>query len=374
MVNSKFLFSSFLLLLASLPLSAQVDKAIDKLKEKADKVIDRGSNLFDRGKGYVEDKADKIIDRYGLDTIDVKQVDSVLAERYRKAGSYDEDYLERPMQRFTLKVRSALSGSGITTNGTWKDMRFRSNLSSDMRFTTNVGISYRGFGLSLSANPFKWTGNRKNTELRLEVYNNKYGFDLAFQNAKTHSGRLEMDNRHTDISSSLVTSKMFMANGYYAFNNRRFSYPAAFTQSYRQLRSQGSWLVGASFLAGNVKTRTDDRLANPSLKMNVGYVALGGGYAYNWVINEHWMLHGSALPTLVVASFNSLKVDDEHHKLRFGFPQFIFTERLSVVYEINEDHFLNLAFIAHNTLTGAQQDLRMNYRKWRLTLSYGFRF
>ena len=367
-------FSICLLAMIALPMSAQVDKAIEKIKEKADKVIDKGSDLIDRGKNYVEDKADKIITRYGLDTIDVNRVDQEMAKRYMKKGSYDEDYLERPEQRFTVKVRSALSGSGVTTNGTWNDTRLHSSLSSALRFTTNVGFSYRGIGLSLSANPFKWKGNKKNTELRFELYNNKYGFDLSYQNAKTYNGSLEVGNQRSDISSSLVTSKMFMANAYYAFNNRRFSYPAAFTQSYRQLQSQGSWLVGASLLAGNVTTRKDPELANPAMTMKVGYLGIGGGYAYNWVVNDHLMLHGSALPTFVVLSFNRLKVDDEQHKIPYGFPQFIFTERISALYEINDQHFLNLAFIAHNTLVGARQDIRMNYGKWRLTLCYGFRF
>lgn len=35
--------------------------------------------------------------------------------------------------------------------------------------------------------------------------------------------------------------------GYYTFNHRRFSYPAAFTQSYIQRRSAGSWLAGISY-------------------------------------------------------------------------------------------------------------------------------
>ncbi|MCR4995095.1 MAG: DUF4421 domain-containing protein [Bacteroidales bacterium] len=374
----RHILSLLFFFLLSVPVSAQIDKAVEKVKERSHKIIERGNEIYERGKDYAIDKADIIIDRYGLDTIDVegkaKMVDSLLAVRYQKKGKYDEEYLERPTQRFTVKIRSRLAGSGVKTKGTMEGNSFNSNLSSALRLTTNVGFSYRGIGLSLSANPFRWKGNKKNMELRMEGYSNKYGFDVSFQNAKTYDGEVEIGGISTNISSSLVTSKIFMANGYYAFNHRRFSFPAAFTQSYRQLRSQGSWLLGASFLAGNVKTRTDDKLANPSVRTNLCYIALGGGYAYNWVVNQHWMLHASALPTLVIGSFNNVKVDGERQKIPYSFPQFIFTERLSVVYEINESHFLNLSFIAHNTALGARQDLRMNYHKWRLTLCYGFRF
>ena len=375
----KKLLSLCLLALTALPLSAQIDKTIDKIKEKADKVIDKGSDLLERGKDYVEDKADKVITRYGLDTLSVESVDSMMAVRYQKKGTYDEDYMERPSQRFTVKVRSSLSGSGIRANGTWNDTPLQGRLSSNARFTTNVGFSYRGIGLSIAVNPFKWKGNKRDTELRFELLNNRYGFDVSYQNAKTYGGSVDYVGKY-DISSSYVTSKMFMVNGYYAFNYRRFSYPAAFTQSYRQLKSAGSWLVGASFLIGNAEIRgatagiENNEIQHPPMKMKVGYLGIGGGYAYNWVVNEHLMFHGSLLPTLVIGSFSSMTVDAERYKIPYSFPQFLLTERVSALYEINDQHFINLAVVAHNTLLGGHRDMRMNYYKWRLTLSYGFRF
>lgn len=354
--------------MSALSVSAQIDKTIDKIKDKADIVIDRGRD-------YVEDKADEVITRYGLDTIDVKDVDSLMAKRYMKKGSYDEDYMERPSQRFMVKVRSNLSGSGIHANGTWNDTPLSGRLSSAARITTNVGFSYRGIGLSVAVNPFKWKGNKRDTELRLEILNNRYGFDISYQSAKTYSGSINHMGKY-NISSSLVTSQMFMINGYYAFNYRRFSYPAAFTQSYRQLKSQGSWLVGASFLVGNadIRANVDAESPNPAMKMKVGFLGIGGGYAYNWVVNEHLMFHISLLPTLAVGSFNRMTIDGESHKVPYSFPQFLLTERASALYEISEQHFLSLAIVAHNTLLGGNSDLRMNYYKWRLTLSYGFRF
>ena len=110
------------------------------------------------------------------------------------------------------------------------------------------------------------------------------------------------------------------------------------------------------------------------MKMKVGYLGIGGGYAYNWVVNEHLMFHGSLLPTLVIGSFSSMTVDAERYKIPYSFPQFLLTERVSALYEINDQHFINLAVVAHNTLLGGHRDMRMNYYKWRLTLSYGFRF
>ena len=41
-------------------------------------------------------------------------------------------------------------------------------------------------------------------------------------------------------------------NLYYIFNNRRFSYPAAFSQSTNQRRSAGSFIIGFSVSAHNL--------------------------------------------------------------------------------------------------------------------------
>ena len=367
-------FSICLLTMIALPMSAQVDKAIEKIKEKADKVIDKGSSLIDRGRDYVEDKADKIITRYGLDTIDINRVDQEMAKRYMKKGSYEEDYLERPEQRFTVKVRSNFSGSVANMHGHWNGSELNSRLSSSMRFTTNVGFSYRGIGISLSANPFKWKGNKRNTELDFEIANNKYGVSLSYQNAKNNSGWVESNGVRSDVGSSQVTTRMFMANAYYAFNHRRFSYPAAFTQSYRQLKSQGSWLLGASLMAGNVRVSPDAAVGNPSIRMSIAYLGLGGGYGYNWVISPQWMVHASAIPTFVVVPSSHLTVNGDRERLSYVFPELILTERAAVLYELTDAHFFGLSFVANNTLIGFGDKPRMNYGKWRLTLCYGFRF
>ncbi len=367
-------FSICLLAMIALPMSAQVDKAIEKIKEKADKVIDKGSDLIDRGKNYVEDKADKVITRYGLDTIDVNRVDQEMAKRYMKKGSYDEDYLERPEQRFTLKILGNFSGSGINIHSNREGMNLSNHLTTKNKITTSVGFSYRGIGLSLSVNPFKWSGKNANTEWNFNVYNNKYGFDLVYQNARDFDGWIEQRGVRMDIDGSQAQSKLLIVNGYYAFNNRRYSYPAAFSQSYRQLRSQGSWLLAASLMVGNVRVHEDADIGNPYFRVSMGKLAFGGGYGYNWVITPKWMVHASALPTLVVGSFGHLTVNDERERVPYAFPEFIMTERVAAIYELTQNHFFALNFVAFNTLLGSRKSVRVNYNKWRIRICYGFRF
>lgn len=331
----------------------------------------RGSRV----KKLLHKQLNRLKEGYSIDSIhSISDVDHILAEKYQKKGTYDTLYLARPTNRFTLKVRMNLSGSGFSTSGMWRDEEVKSKLSSDMRFTTNISLSYRGFSLGFSFNPFKWVGKNTNTELGFNMYNNKYGFDLSYQRTKSHNGWVNVNNRHNDINSSTVTSNVFLATGYYAFNNRRFSYPAIFTQSYIQRRSAGTWLVGASLLAGNLEATKDEELGNPPVKLRLGYIGIGGGYAYNWVINPQWMVHISVLPNLVIGSFNKITIDGYQEKIRFAFPQFIMTERLAVLYCFRYNMFTGLSFVAYNTLLANYDNMRLNYRRWRLELSYGLLF
>lgn len=374
----RFILFLLLVMLAAVNAPAQIDEQIDKLKEHGIRIKDRLSDLFERGSDYVTDKAEDIIERYHLDTIDVERraqiVDSIMAVRYRQKGKFDEDYIERPSQRFTLKMRANISGSSITTRGDWNGTPLRTHLSSKQKFSTSVGFNYRGLGLSLAVNPLGLKGNRKNTEWNFNMYSNRYGFDFVYQNARDFRGWVETDGDRQNITDARMQSKVLIANGYYAFNNRRFSYPAAFTQSYRQLQSQGSGLLGASLLAGNSRIHSLNGIDNPSLRVSMFKLGIGGGYGYNWVITPQWMVHLSVMPTLVIASGCHRTVDGQRERIPYAFPEFILTSRVAAVYELTESHFFALNFVAFDTVVGSRRDMSLYYDKWRLRLTYGFRF
>ena len=95
----------------------------------------------------------KLKENYNIDSIrSIKDVDSIMALRYQKTGTYDTLYLARPRQRFTARLRMNVSGSGINTNGHYKELPFDSHLNTPNRITTSIGLAYRGIGLSISVN------------------------------------------------------------------------------------------------------------------------------------------------------------------------------------------------------------------------------
>lgn len=66
--------------------------------------------------------------------------------------------------------------------------------------------------------------------------------------------RTPYDTNYVSRPEGRLTLKVVNLAGYYTFNHRRFSFPAAFTQSYIQHRSADSWLAGISYQGGSINT------------------------------------------------------------------------------------------------------------------------
>ena len=315
-----------------------------------------------------------LMDQYGIDSIrNLRDLDNLFAVHYQKKGHYDTLYLARPTQRFTARARMNVSGSGLTTEGVYHGMEYVNHLNTPNRITTSIAFAYRGIGIALSFNPAKLKGGSNTNEFYINYYTNRFGVELALVNSKDYSGWCSQLGNTIEISSDMLKTRTLNISGYYAFNHHKFSYPAAFTQSYIQRRSAGSWMLAAAWMSGNIETITSIH-GSEQMKLHYGSFGIGGGYGYNWVIGKHWMLHGSALPTLAVLSFNNLHVGGEKEKIPYTFPEFIFTERVAAIYQVRHNQFASLTFVAYHSLHGSKQSIRLTHTKWRLRVSYGFRF
>jgi hypothetical protein len=83
--------------------------------------------------------------------------------------------------------------------------------------------------------------------------------------------------------------------GNYIFNNKKFSYPAAFTFNERQKKSAGSFTVGGGWLLFNLKSDTglvpgalfpDSNSTFNFDKITLSCIYGMGGYAYTFVIRN----------------------------------------------------------------------------------------
>lgn len=303
--------------------------------------------------------------------------DSLLAANYHKI-KYDTAYIGRPDARWTIKFRGNLSGADMRTTNVTDGVENRSRVTADCRGTLSMAVTYRGLGLGVAVNPAKFAGKCKDFEYNLNSYSNRYGFDVVFLSSKTYHGYKASDAQHIDIKKGQISQYALNLNFYYAFNYRRFSFPAAFSQSYIQKRSAGSWMIGTSF--DGSKTELSD------MTIRLNEFAVGAGYAYNLVIARHWLCHLSALPTMTIYSHDYTKTrtsaDEDNaqtatstvrHDMKYHFPSAIITGRGAVVYSWR-NKFAGATAVYNYSVAGNEDHLQVRRNKWRVRMFFGFRF
>lgn len=303
--------------------------------------------------------------------------DSLLAANYHKV-KYDTAYIGRPDARWTIKYRGNLSGADMRTTNVTDGVQNRSRVTADCRGTLSMAVAYRGLGLGVAVNPAKFAGKCKDFEYNLNSYSNRYGFDVVFLSSKTYHGYKASDAERIDIRKGQISQNALNLNFYYAFNYRRFSFPAAFSQSYIQKRSAGSWMIGASF--DGSKTELND------MTIRLNEFAVGAGYAYNLVIARHWLCHLSALPTMTIYSHDYTKTltsaDEDNapsatstvrHDMKYHFPSAIITGRGAVVYSWR-NKFAGATAVYNYSVAGDKDHLKVRRNKWRVRMFFGFRF
>jgi len=301
------------------------------------------------------------------------RVDSVLTARYYKTP-YDTNYVVRPEGRLTLKFRLNQTGNSIHAKGTVNDIYSKADLHTSHKTTVAIVGIYRGIGVGVAVNPAKWKGVYKDYEFNLNYYSNRLSLDASYQRSSTLSGDIERNGMQR-LESGDVNMNVLNLAGYYTFNHRRFSFPAAFTQSYIQLRSAGSWLAGFSYQGGSIETSDDLKTKNPKapeVRIYTGHVGIGGGYGYNFVLGRKWLLHFSALPTFVVYNRNNFTVNGERKRAKHMRFNMIFNERAAIVHNFSSRCFAGITLVMNNSIFD-DDVVVVNQNKWRARAFVGVR-
>ena len=298
------------------------------------------------------------------------RVDSTL-QAIRSKANYDTAYIARPEGRLTLKLRVNESGYSVESKGESSGVSYHSKLSTANRATVSLGFSYLGISAGLSLNPGKLSGKNKDYELQLHAFTNRLSLDASYQVSKTLSGDYWLGDRTEHLDRGMVDMKTLNIAGYYTFNHRRFSYPAAFTQSFIQKRSAGSWLAGFSYQANEMECPAYEDHGIPKTRLFVGNIAIGGGYGYNLVAKK-WLFHLSAMPTLIVLNRNNITMNDERQKVGYHFPEMIFNHRLAIVYNIGPRYFLSATAVI-NLYTYRSSEEQLTQNKWYSRVCFGVR-
>ncbi len=321
------------------------------------------------GVSVVDAKAQKLTQQQRRE-----RMDSALAARYYRTP-YDTNYVVRPVGRLTLKARVNQTGNSFHAKGTVNDIDSKADLKTSHKTTFSLAGIYRGIGIGVAINPAKWKGIYEDYEFNLNYYSSKISLDFSYQRSESMAGDIRRGDRMEQMESGDISLKVVNLAGYYTFNHRHFSYPAAFTQSYIQRRSAGSWLAGISYQGGSIKTRVALKERNPNapdVRIDVGHIGIGGGYGYNWVLGKKWLLHFSMLPTFVVYNRNKFTVNDEPKKAKRMRFNMIFNERAAIVHNFSSRYFAGATLVMNNSIFD-DNVVVVNQNKWRARAFLGMR-
>jgi len=293
------------------------------------------------------------------------------------SSKYDTNYVARPKQKWLIRAMVNQTGNYIHAKGTVNNVYSKYDLHTKRNTTLSLEVNYCDIAAALSLNPAKMKGDYDDYEFNFEYHGQKLSFDVNYQRSTSLAGDIKLGNiDHLDEDG--LRMNVVNLTAYYTFNHRRFSFPAALYQNYYQLRSAGSWLAGASFQGGSIKTTGEliERSPNaPDVHLTFANVAIGGGYGYNLVLGSRsqWLLHLSALPSAVVYKHNRLTVrsaqdrlqgkdsqEKRDHGLSFNM---IFNERAAVVYHFSPRYNAGASIMMSNSIFDNDK-VTVNQNKW----------
>ena len=329
-----------------------------------------------------ESNAQNETKKHGL----LKNIQQFLENRYHSSHA-DSTYIVRPDYRWTLKLNGRFSHRKTESQGTFDTdaaetlgfdtpMDYKTTYKSKHQATIGVGFTYLGVGLSFAINPFRRSGDEKDYEINIRYYGNRFGFELGYEESRRMDGTFSIADQQHDIGRMGFKWGLYTFNGYYVFNRRKFSMPAAFTQSYIQKRSAGSFMLGLSALYSNMKYKggyefpgTDVTLG--ALHMRDLCLGIGAGYGYNLVPTSGLLIHASCMPNLIVLGKHNYTYNGERHKSGIGFPDFNITSRLAATYSFGR-YFVGATY-TFNAFKMSDRDSKSKSNKGHLRLLMGVR-
>lgn len=114
---------------------------------------------------------------------------------------------------------------------------------------TIVNVSY-GQGFNFMRDKEK--GKTKALDLQIHNYGKKFTFDVFIQRYRGFYAEDESGNVLALYPDLKI--RQYGAYGQYIFNNKKFSYRAAFNQNEKQLKSAGSFLIGGGVYFSKIES------------------------------------------------------------------------------------------------------------------------
>lgn len=237
------------------------------------------------------------------------------------ARGLDRNYIDAPEKPWQLIAKGNVNQTIVSMNANGNilgvDYSARPYLRTQPSQYAGFWAGYRGYGIGYTVN----VGGDKGSNLVFGATGGAYGI-----NVRIHS--FDNSNPSINLNSELLTEeekktwddvqlidpihvRTVIADGYYMFNGKKFSYAAAYDQSVIQKRSAGSLMAGLMYNYTHIDYATDVNGDLVYLMHGLGKVKLwqgsaGVGYAYNWVPARGLLVNVMLMP--MVTFVNKLKV------------------------------------------------------------------
>ena len=245
-----------------------------------------------------------------------------------------------------------------STTPTTQQITFSPNPHNKLGFYFGWRWIFLGWSFNVDDIYRKTSRKNKGTEFDLSLNSSKFGIDLFYRKTGNNYRMYNIKGFSNDIPSDYsenfngLKANIKGLTLYYITNNKKFSYPAAFSQSTNQRKSVGSMIIGFSASKNNIDfdykklPQTIQETMNPGMKVeNIKFIniALSCGYAYNWVFARNFLASISLTPAI---AYKMSLLTTEENKENESYRNFNldFIVRCGVVYN-NSKYYAGTSFL-----------------------------
>lgn len=269
----------------------------------------------------------------------------------------DSAYIEDHTEDLTVRIY----GSRKYTYYDMVDKRLKEEVLYRPNTSNNLGVGFNykfiginiGFKLPFINNDDEQYGKTKYLDLQSHIYLRKLVIDFYGQYYKGYYlANRRFNGRALDVRPDMHNTGLGL-NIQYIFNDKKFSYRAAYLQNEYQKKSAGSLIVGAEAFAWRMKG--DSALIPSNLgiegffdnetfnKTSSASIAANVGYAYTFVIKKHFFVTASLTGSAGVNQTVLNYIDGRSKRREFGW-QLNNTVRFSAGYNSSK-YFVGVHYV-----------------------------
>lgn len=299
----------------------------------------------------------------------------------------DTAYIKDLSNKLDIKIYNIWKQTELTLT----ELKTNKELQIKPNGTTNIGMSFNykwmglgiAFGMPLVNNDDSIYGNTKRFDLQLNIYGRRMGADIYFQRYKgfyiSNPSQLVSWDKKT---YPLLKNMQLIAAGasvYYFFNNKRFSYRAAFVRNEIQKKGDGSMILGAYY---SLNSAYDDTgFKSEVLKDSLDSIfdiysfvsnsyGISFGYTYTFVIAKRFFINISLVSGIGIVQ-SKINTSEKSYKLKPK-PATRYIGRFALGYEHKNFY---IGFTAYNIGSTYEYDyIKIEPKTGNIKLFFGKRF